>query len=191
MSRIKIYLKTFYIALKFYFANHIVAKIPSFTIRSLYYRNILHYSMGDRSSIHMGCFVTGWNIHLGHHVIINRNCYLDGRIGIKFHNNISISPEVYILSLEHEPNDPFFATKGKEVEIEDYVWIGAKAMILPGVKIGKGAIVAAGSVVRKDVEEYSIVGGIPAKRIGTRSRDLRYECEYFPWFDTDIQRKIL
>ena len=103
-------------------------------------------------------------------------------------NNISISPEVYIVSMEHDPNDPHFATRGSEVVIDDHVWIGARAMILPGVHIGEGAVVGACTVVTKDVEPYQIVAGVPARPIGTRSRQIDYRCIYFPWFDTDIQR---
>ena len=69
----------------------------------------------------------------------------------------------------------------------DHCWIGVRAIILPGVTVGEGAIVAAGSVVAKDVAPYTIVGGNPAKVIGERTRDLNYKTRYFPFFDTDIQ----
>lgn len=137
----------------------------------------------------MGVFVTGNYIKIGDNVVINRNVYLDGRIGIKMKNNISISPEAYIVSMDHDPNDPHFVTRGSEVVIEDNVWIGARAMILPGVCIGEGAVVSACSVVTKDVEPYQIVAGIPARSIGKRPRQIDYRCIYFPWFGTDIQRE--
>ena len=184
MSRIILFLH----ALKFYFATNWVANLPSFTLRHWYYRHILHYALGKDSSIHMGVFVTGYNIFIGDHVVVNRRVYLDGRIGVRIGNNVSISPEVYIVSLDHDPNDPSFSTRGAEVTIEDDVWIGARAMLMPGVHIGKGAVVAAGAVVTKDVEPYQIVGGVPARPSGERSHDLRYKLRYFPWFDTDLQR---
>jgi acetyltransferase-like isoleucine patch superfamily enzyme len=71
--------------------------------------------------------------------------------------------------------------------IEDHVWIGARAIISPGVRIGEGAVIGAGSVVTRDVEPYTIVAGNPARFIKERSRDLRYKSRYFPFFDTDIQ----
>jgi acetyltransferase-like isoleucine patch superfamily enzyme len=148
----------------------------------------MNYQIGVDSSVHMGVFVTGSFIALGNNVVLNRKIYLDGRIGIKINNNVSISPEVYIVSMEHEPNDPSFGTRGGEVIIDDYVWIGARAMILPGVRIGEGAVVAACAVVTKDVEPYQIVAGIPARSIGQRSKNLNYSCKYFPWFDSDVQR---
>jgi len=174
--------------LKFYIATHWVAGWPSFHLRHWYYRSIMHYLIGKDSSLHMGLFVTGNNIEIGDNVVINRRVYLDGRIGIKIKNNVSISPEVYILSMEHDPNDPMFATRGGVVTIDDNVWIGSRAMILPGIHIGEGAVVAAAAVVTKDVEPYKIVAGVPARPIGDRSRQINYACVYFPWFDTDIQR---
>lgn len=182
-------IKSFFLGLKFYIATNWIAHIPSFRLRHWYYRRILNYKIGKDSSIHMGTFVTGNHIKIGNNVVINRRVYLDGRIGINIKNNISISPEAYIVSMEHDPNDPHFATRGKEVVIEDNVWVGVRAMILPGVRIGEGAVVSACSVVTKDVEPYQIVAGIPARPIGTRSRQIDYRCVYFPWFDTDIQRR--
>jgi maltose O-acetyltransferase len=61
------------------------------------------------------------------------------------------------------------------------VWIGYRAIVLPGVTIGNGAVVGAGAVVAKDVEPYKIVAGNPAKVIGERPKDLNYECNYRPW----------
>jgi acetyltransferase-like isoleucine patch superfamily enzyme len=181
--------RSFLQGLKFYIATHWVANLPSFRLRHWYYRRVMHYSIGKDSSVHMGAFVTGSHIEIGDNVVINRGVYLDGRIGIKIRNNISISPEVYIVSMEHDPNNPQFATRGGEVVIDDNVWIGARAMILPGKHIGEGAVVGAGSVVTKDVEPYTIVAGVPARVIGERSRQINYHNVYFPWFDTDIQRQ--
>lgn len=174
--------------LKYYIATYWVAHLPSFRLRHWYYRRIMKYSIGRDSSLHMGLFVTGQNIKIGDNVVINRRVYLDGRIGVRIGNNVSISPEVYILSMEHDPNDPKFSTRGGVVSIGDHVWLGARAMILPNVHIGEGAVVAAGAVVTKDVLPYQIVAGVPARQIGNRSRQIDYRCVYFPWFDGDIQR---
>lgn len=175
--------------LKFYIATNWVANWPSFRLRHWFYRHILHYTLGRDSSIHMGAFVTGQNIRIGDNVVINRRVYLDGRIGITIKNNVSISPEVYIVSMEHDPNDPWFSTRGGIVTIDDHVWIGSRAMILPGIHVGEGAVIAASAVVTKDVEPYQIVAGVPARPIGNRSHQIEYRCVYFPWFDTDIQRQ--
>ena len=60
------------------------------------------------------------------------------------------------------------------VKIEDYAWICSRAIILPNVTIGKGAVVASGAVVTKNVDAYTVVGGIPAKKIADRNTDLEY-----------------
>ncbi len=60
--------------------------------------------------------------------------------------------------------------------IDDYVWIGIGVIVLQGVHIAKGAVVCAGAVVTKDVGEYEIVAGVPAKKIGERNKDLDYKC---------------
>lgn len=174
--------------LAFYLANNLIANLPSFHVRHWYYRNILHYAIGRESSMHMGVFVTGTHIVIGDNVVINRRVYLDGRIGIRIKNNVSISPEVYIISMEHDANDPNFSTQGEEVIIDDHVWVGVRAIILPGIHIGEGAVIGAGAVVTKDVEPYHIVAGVPARKIGERDRQIDYRHNYFPWFDSDVQR---
>jgi len=182
--------RTFQKALKLYLANHLIANVPSFRVRHWYYRRWLGYRIGKDSSIHMGTFVTGDHISVGDNVVINRRCYLDGRIGLVIKNNVSISPEVYIVSMEHDPNHPLFATRGQPVVIEDNVWVGVRAIIRPGVTIGEGAVVGAGAVVTKSIQPYRIAVGVPAREIGDRNRDIQYRCRYFPWFDTDVQRDM-
>ncbi|TAK50674.1 MAG: acyltransferase [Bacteroidetes bacterium] len=175
-------------AVLYYLYNAAVTNIPFYWIRHAYVRRAFRIPIGTKSSIHMGCFLTGRNITIGNYTAINRKCYLDGRVGITIGNSVSISPEVYIISLSHDSQSPEFVTVGKKVVIEDYVWIGARAMIMPGVTLSKGCIVAAGSVVTKDVPPYTIVGGVPAKKIGDRPQNLDYKVVYFPFFNTDMSR---
>ncbi|HYR94007.1 MAG TPA: acyltransferase [Methylomirabilota bacterium] len=120
------------------------------------------------------------SITIGKYTVINRQCCLDGRGGLRIGDNVSISPGVWLLTDEHDMNDPYFAEMLGPIEIEDYVWLGSRAMVLPGVRIGKGAVVAAGAVVTKDVAPYQVVGGVPARPLGTRSTDLRYEIHWRP-----------
>ena len=178
--------KTFLRALAFYCYNAFISHIPPYRLRHAYLRTVLHIRIGRGSAVHMGCFFTGNNIVIGRDTVINRNVYLDGRTGLTIGDNVSISPEVYILTLTHDTQSPGFDTVSGPVFIGDYSWIGARAMIMPSVTIGKGAVVGAGAVVTKNVEEYSIVAGVPAKPIGTRRKDLRYSPRYFPYFNTDI-----
>ena len=73
-----------------------------------------------------------------------------------------------IYNSEHDLESNDFTARTEPVEIEDYVFVGPRAIILPGVKVGKGAVIAAGAVVTKNVDDFTIVGGVPAKVIGER-----------------------
>ena len=92
----------------------------------------------------------------------------------------------------HHDNHPFEDSplrNNKPVEIGNDVWIGANVILLPGVKIGDGAILAAGAVVTKDVEPYAIVGGVPAKLIKYRfSQEKREKLLRIQWWSWDEER---
>lgn len=74
--------------------------------------------------------------------------------------------------------DPDFAETGAPVRIEDYAWVSSHSVLLPGVTVGEGAVVAAGAVVAKSVPAYTLVGGNPARHIRDRTTDLRYKLGY-------------
>lgn len=118
------------------------------------------------------------NIQIGEGSHINRYVFLDGRGGIKIGSNSSISHGVRILTGSHIVSSNNFAEIHKPVVIGDNVWIGAGASILPGVTLGNGCVIAAGSCVVKDVDPYEIVGGVPARKIGLRTSDLQYSCSW-------------
>jgi maltose O-acetyltransferase len=166
-----------------YFANHLVNRIPVFAVRYFFYRTFCNIQIGKVTALHMGLkLTTRGGIVIGNHSVVNRDCTLDGRGGVEIGNNVSISPEAMVITAEHDVNSPTFAGVQKKVTIEDYVWIGIRAVILPGVTLGKGCVVAAGAVVRADVAPFSIVGGVPAKVIGQRTTELTYELEYMRSF---------
>jgi len=118
------------------------------------------------------------NIEIGENSIINQNCRLANNGNIKIGNNTSISPEVFILTADHDLQSSNFIGRIKPVIIEDYVFIGTRATIMPGVTLNKGCAVAAGAIVTKDVAPYIIVAGVPAKPIGKRPESLDYNCNY-------------
>jgi maltose O-acetyltransferase len=124
------------------------------------------------------------NIFIGNNVVVNSFALLDGRGGkLVIGNNVDIAREVNIWTLEHDVDDDFHITKGGNVTIEDYVWISTRSTILPNITIGRGAVVASGAVVTKDVPPMAIVGGVPAKIIGTRKSKLKYNLVYNPLFE--------
>jgi acetyltransferase-like isoleucine patch superfamily enzyme len=91
--------------------------------------------------------------------------------------NVNLSSNVSIYTEQHDHRDPWFrCTNGgnKKVIIGDRVWIGSNVIVLPGVKIGEGAVCCAGCVVTKDVKPYAVVTGIPAKKVNERPKDLHY-----------------
>lgn len=114
------------------------------------------------------------SIRIGENTHINYCAMLDGRNGIVIGDNVDIGEYVKIWSLEHDPNSNEHATRGKCTRIGDHAWIAPWSILMPGVKIGRGAVVAGGAVVTRDVPPLAIVGGVPARIIGWRKNDLRY-----------------
>ena len=162
--------------------NSLLGHVPIRCLRSLYLRLWLG-AWGANTGVQLGCrFLNGRKVHLGKRNVINFGSLLDGR---KFHirtgNDVSIGPEAAILTLGHDPQSPDFADRGGDVTIGDRVWIGYRAIVLPGITIGEGAVVGAGAVVTKDVEPFAIVAGNPARNIGQRSDRLNYELDFRPW----------
>lgn len=111
-------------------------------------------------------------IDYGKPVTIGRGCFIQqcctffGRGGIAVGNDVFIGPKVNLITINHDPNpDNRAATCGRPIVIEDKVWIGIGATILPGVRLGYGCIVGAGSVVTKDVPAMTVVAGNPARII--------------------------
>ena len=153
-----------------------IGKIPSQTIRKYLYHHYFQLQIGDNTVIYNSCQIRDpHKIIIGNNSSIGDRCILDGRSGLTIGNSVNISTGAWIWTLQHDPQDANFAPKGAPVIIEDYAWISSRTTILPGVTIGKGAVVAAGAVVTKSVPPYAIVGGVPARKIGDRSTNLNYQ----------------
>ena len=163
---------------RLYLYNNFLNRIPVSNIRMFFTHTFL--VAGKGTSIRMKVEILNNslkkdNITIGEHCVINPYCLLDGRIyKTQIGSNVDIAREVLIYNLEHDQNDDYHRIKGGDVIIEDHVWICSRVIILPGVHIGRGAVIASGAVVAKDVPPMSIVGGVPAKVIGTRQSNLLY-----------------
>lgn len=128
--------------------------------------------IGRGSKIHVFArFFEPKNIVIGQGSIVGEGVFLDGRDKLTIGDHVDIASEVMIYNSEHQIADPEFKAITAPVEIGDYVFIGPRAIILPGIKIGKGAVVAAGAVVTKDVLAGEVVGGVPARKIKERKVD--------------------
>ncbi|MDF1617246.1 DapH/DapD/GlmU-related protein [Petrocella sp. FN5] len=118
-------------------------------------------------------FGKGRGISIGDRSGVGINARIQGPLSIGKY--VMMGPDVIIYTRNHNiqnisiPMMDSGETPPKPVVIEDDVWIGARAIILPGIRIGQGAVIGAGAVVTKDVANYDIVGGVPAKIIGNRN----------------------
>jgi maltose O-acetyltransferase len=141
-------------------------------IRGWWVRLCVKIPLGKDAEIEGGVmFGPFLDVEYGNNVQINENCRIRN---VKLGNDVMIAPEVSFLHHGHryDRRDEPMRLQGRsfypKTVVEDDVWIGTRAIILPGRRIAKGAIIAAGSVVTKDVEPFSIVGGNPARVIKER-----------------------
>ena len=163
--------------------------MPFHHVRRFLYR-LFGMEIGWGSTLHMmGRIYDPRNIKIGEDSIIGEKFTLDGRrqlvnsqSGITIGDHVDIASEVMIWTSQHDIYSEDFHPIEQEVIIDDYVFIGPRAIVLPGVKIGKGAVVAAGAVVTKNVEERQIVAGVPAKVIGERKGKLNYTLGRARWW---------
>jgi maltose O-acetyltransferase len=143
----------------------------------------IRFDKNGKNYIHRRCkFFHIGNLIVGHNSCINFGCYLDNRRMITIGNNVSIAHNTKIYTLGHDISSRKFSTVGKSVRICDNVFIFSNSMIMPGVTIGEGAIILSGSVVTKDVEPWTIVGGNPAKKLKDRLEGVEYQSNYGYWF---------
>ena len=148
-------------------------KFHDFDERRELFSNLIGQELDDEFRVFTPFFTDfGKNIHLGENVFINAGCKFQDQGGIYIGDNALIGHNVVMATLNHEENPESRANLiAAPIRIGNKVWIGSNATILPGVTIGDGAIIAAGAVVTKDVEEESIVAGVPAKFIRNVKKD--------------------
>jgi acetyltransferase-like isoleucine patch superfamily enzyme len=157
-----------------------IGYIPSVKLRLLLYQ-CLGVNVGKNVVVHYRTEIRApYRLQLGSGCIIGDNALLDARNGLTIGETVNFSSNVAVYTEQHDHRDEMFrCTKGvdKSVAIGNRVWIGSNVVILPGVKIGEGAVCCAGCVVTKDVAPYDVVAGIPAKKVNTRPNNLLYEFD--------------
>ncbi len=161
----------------------------------------MNLSLEGQNAIPEGCSFSG-NIHLGYRTTLGRNNLIAGDVRIGKYCQLGMNVAI------HATNHPisFLTTyinsrlfdglsnlkSQHNIVIGNDVWVGHAAIILEGTSIGNGAIIAAGSVVTKDVEPYTIVAGVPAKEIRKRfSENIINEIEHLEWWnknDEELQK---
>lgn len=147
-------------------------------LRGLVFRYILlktiSAKVGDNVSIHPNVLMfSADKLSIGNNVSIHPMCYIDATGGVDIGNDVSIAHGVTIMSTTHKFSSSDLPIKDQGIELMktelmDNVWIGAKATILSGVTINSGSIVGANSLVAHDVQQNTIVGGVPARIIKER-----------------------
>lgn len=162
--------------LYYFIARHLPCSTVPYSLGSKHIRHFCARLMldkcGSNVNIEHGAFLaSGKGIEIGNNSGIGINCRVAGPLSIG--DDVMIAPGVTIVTQNHEISDTTIpmrlqTAEKKKVTICDDVWIGANAIILPGVTIGRGSVVAGGAVVTKDVAPYTIVGGNPAKVIKSR-----------------------
>lgn len=174
-----------------YATNHIIAHVPSYGVRHAWYRGVWGWQIGPGASVLMGQrVVTGglrWSrglVTIGEDSVINHGCLLTPFLPISIGKHVSISAGVSLIIGGHDINDPRFVGYAAPITIEDYVWIGMNATILGGVTIGRGAVVATGALVTKDVPPFAVVAGAPARVIKWRAlENPEYSLAFRPLFE--------
>lgn len=182
--------QSFVQALRLYFASYhtryairYIGLIPSHRIRKILYKKIYLANLGNKTVIYYGAELRSpWKLQIGEGTIIGDNVILDASRGIKIGNNVNISSRASLYSLQHDyRNLNFDCTENNsgEIILYDRVWIGPQVIILPNIKIGEGSVIAGGAVVTKDVPSFEVWGGVPAKKIGDRPKNINYTFNGF------------
>ncbi len=154
----------------------LVGKIPSQRLRKWCYNVFFGLKIDANVVIYSGAEIRNPKaLSIKNNCVIGHNAILDARFGITIEENVNLSTGVWIWTTQHDPQHELFKASGAPVYIKKFSWISCRTILLPGVTIGEGAVVAAGAVVTKDVADYTIVGGVPAKMIGARNRNLKYQ----------------
>ena len=158
--------------------NHVFAFLPGYALRLLIARHMYGMRVG-KANLHRGVFLLSpWLIEVGDNVNVQMGCFLDGRGGLTIGNNVDLLPGARLLTEQHDIDSAEYETVKRSVHIADNAIVGSWALILPGVTVSEGAVVAAGSVVTKTVEPYTLVAGNPAVMKRERCRDIGYELDF-------------
>jgi acetyltransferase-like isoleucine patch superfamily enzyme len=162
--------------------NMIGTHVPSRSLRRWWLAR-LGASIARDAVVYRGTTVLGaGRLVIGRRSQVGWRCVLDARGGLTLGDDVMVASDSRLISADHDVRSPDFAVRYGSVRLEQRAWLGTGAMVLQGVTIGRGAVVAAGAVATRDVEPLTIVGGIPARPFATRPDGLTYEIGPSPRF---------
>jgi putative colanic acid biosynthesis acetyltransferase WcaF len=160
--------------------NAVGTHVPSHRLRQYWLRK-MGATLGSGCAIFRGTTLLGvQDIRIGDRCAIGWRCVLDGRGGLTIADDVVLASDCQVLTADHDPKSPTFDVRLAPVTIESRAWLATRCVVLKGVTIGYGAVVAAGAVALRDVPALTIVGGVPARRIGDRPPDIDYRIDFRP-----------
>lgn len=157
--------------LRGWFLNRVVATLPFDRWRYAYYRRVCGMQIDGTSTLWTGAQFTGDaldRISIGRHCSIGYDSFWVAGDAITIEDNVITGHRVEFYTSDHDPDDPSLRRRDAPIVVQSQAWIGSRAIVLKGVTIGRGAVVAAGAVVTRNVEAFTIVAGNPAAPIRTR-----------------------
>lgn len=159
----------------------LIGRFPSHRVRNFLMRKCFCMDISPKTVLYGGFEIRSpWNIHIGESVV-GVGALLDGRKGIYIQDRVCLAQNVKLFTLQHDINDSHFGAVGGDITLEEYSWISSGTTVLPGINVGKGAVLASGAIATKDLEPYGVYAGIPAKKISERTHNLDYECCHGYW----------
>ena len=162
--------------------NALGTHVPSRRVREWWLRS-LGAAIGENVAIFRGTTVLDpARLRIADNCAIGWRCVLDARGGLEIGTNVSIASDCQLITAKHDINDPGFPPVLAPIAVRDRVWIATGSMVLLGVTVDEGAVVAAGAIVTGDVDAYTVVGGSPARPIAKRSREQTYTINFRPRF---------
>lgn len=175
-------IKSFFICLQKFLLDCIIGHIPCWSLRKLCYK-LAGIKIGKGSRILMGAKIQGpRGIRIGSHTYINYGCHLDGRGGVTIGNNVNVSNYSVIISASHDMKSDKFAYREGSVEIQDYCWLGTRAIVLDKSVLSEGCVLSAGSVFKGVSKHNGVYVGVPAKYVKDRELQGKYDVDWRPFF---------
>lgn len=167
-----------------YFWNNVFTHIPVHFIRKGFLR-LFNRKISSSSVILLHTRILNfWSLEIGERSVVNQYALLDCRkFKVIIREDVDIGPYAKIWTLGHDPDSETHQVEGGNVIIEDHVWIASNVTVLPKLTLGRGSVVAASSLVIKDIPSLEVWGGVPARYIRRRNNPLKYKLSYTPYFD--------